>query len=171
MARRDVYQDSGEAPAEPVAVLLGPDDGLTLANPVGGPLTIKLRGADTAGLLTALETTAAAGEGPPLHTHAHEDETLLVLEGSFRFRLADRVVAAPVGSFMFIPRGVPHTWQNVGDGPGRMFATFTPAGMERFFERFSEHAGRPDAGEAFRRLGADAGMTVTGPPLARSHPA
>jgi hypothetical protein len=52
-----------------------------------------------------------------------------------------------------------------------MLAVFTPPGMERFFERFSEHADSDSAPQAFRRIGADVGMDVVGPPLARSHPA
>ncbi len=109
-----------------------------MQNPVGGPLTFKVRGAETGGVLTVLESEIAAGDGPPYHVHAHEDETLYVLDGSFRFRLGDDVRAAPVGSFVHVPRGLPHCFQNVGDDAGRLLVTFTPAGMERFFERFAE---------------------------------
>jgi len=67
-------------------VFLRPGEGLSVQNPVGGPLVLKVRGQDTAGALTALESTAAPGEGPPLHVHANEDELILVLDGTFRFR-------------------------------------------------------------------------------------
>lgn len=150
---------------------LEPGGGVTVNNPVGGPLTFKIRGDETNGALTVLETTAAPGEGPPLHVHAHEDEVIFVVDGHFRFRLEDILRDAPAGSFMYVPRGVRHTWQNIGNRPARLFVVFSPAGMEAFFERFSEHASEDTAAAAFRRLGSEAGMKVVGVPLSESHPA
>jgi quercetin dioxygenase-like cupin family protein len=152
-------------------IVRGAGAGTALRNPVGGTIRLMLRGSDTGGSLSALETTAAPGEGPPLHSHAHEDELLYVIDGRFRFRLEEDVSEAGAGALVFIPRGVRHTWQNVADAPARMLALFTPPGMEQFFERFSEHADRDSAPEAFRRIGADVGMDVVGPPLVQSHPA
>ncbi len=145
-------------------------EGTSIRNPVGGSLRFNVRGAQSAGALTSLETVAAPGDGPPLHTHASEDEGLMVLEGDFRFRVGDEVHEAPVGTYVFVPRLVAHTWQNLGAEPGRILATFTPAseGMETFFERFAELASPSD--EEFRALAAEAGMAVLGPPLAVSHP-
>ena len=147
-------------------VVLGADEGVSVANPVGGSITFKVRGHETHGALLVLETVAAAGEGPPLHTHANEDEFLYVLDGRFQFRLEDEVREGPAGTCMYIRRGAPHTWRNVSDGPARMLAVFTPAGMETFFEEFAAHAGTAEAPAAFRSLGEAAGMTVAGPPLA-----
>jgi quercetin dioxygenase-like cupin family protein len=85
---------------------MGPGDGQTVANPAGGGLTCKARSGQTGGALTAWESTAAPGEGPPLHLHVNEDEFMYVLEGWLRFRL-DETDAAPAGSFVFIPRVSP----------------------------------------------------------------
>jgi mannose-6-phosphate isomerase-like protein (cupin superfamily) len=82
----------------------------TVENPVGGPLTFKLRGAETNGTLAAFESIVRPGEGPPLHVHLNEDEIWHALEGTFRVRLTDDVRDAPAGSFVFIPRGVAYTW-------------------------------------------------------------
>ena len=106
---------------------LAPGGGVTIENPVGGPLTFKVRADQTNGALTVVESTAPPGEGPPLHVHANEDEALYTLEGTLRFRLGDEVQAAPAGAFAFIPRGTPHTWQNVGEAPARLLVIFTPA--------------------------------------------
>jgi quercetin dioxygenase-like cupin family protein len=146
-------------------IILRPGEGVSVDNPVGGNLTFKLRGTETNGSLMALETIAAPGEGPPLHTHANEDEFLYVLDGRIQFRLEDELTEGPAGTCMYVRRGVPHTWRNVGDAPARMLALFTPAGMEAFFERFAEHARQVSAPEAFRRLGVESGMAVVGPPL------
>jgi len=110
------------------------------------------------------------GEGPPMHVHAHEDESWYVLEGELRFSLDGELAAAPTGTFVFVRRGTPHCFQNVGDAPARILVLFTPSGMERFFERFATlPSGRFDP-ESFRTAGREAGMDVVGPPLAVSHP-
>jgi quercetin dioxygenase-like cupin family protein len=136
-------------------------------NPVGGLVTFRLRGAETDGALTVVESVAAPGEGPPLHRHDDADEVLQVLEGEFRFQLADEVKPAPAGTLVYITRGFTHTWQNTGAVPGRLLVTFTPAsaGMEMFFERFAEVAGGPSPMDSFRALAGGAGMEVVGPPL------
>jgi quercetin dioxygenase-like cupin family protein len=151
---------------------LAPGDGVSLKNPVGGPLTFKVRAGQTNGALAVLESTAPPGEGPPLHLHANEDEALYTLDGTLRFRLGDEVQTAPAGAFAFIPRGTPHTWQNVGEAPARFLVIFTPAaaGVERFFERFAELTEDEAGLEAFRRLAREADTDVVGPPLADSHP-
>jgi quercetin dioxygenase-like cupin family protein len=147
-----------------------PHEGVTVENPLGGPLTFKVRGEQTKGTLIAFETIAPPGEGPPLHVHANEDEVLYVLEGALRFKGEHEVQKAPAGSFIFIPRGVPHTWQSVGDVSARFLVIFTPAGMERFFERFAELPEGTSVTDAFRTIGSEVGMDVVGPPLAQSDP-
>jgi quercetin dioxygenase-like cupin family protein len=151
-------------------VFLGPDEGEMVDNPIGGPLTFKLRGAQTYGALTAFESIAPPGEGPPLHLHENQDEIWYALEGTFRVRLDDEVRDAPAGTFVFIPKGVAHTWQNAGDEPARLLVIVTPSGLERFFDRFAELPADAPFAEEFRRLGAEVGMIVLGPPLAESHP-
>jgi oxalate decarboxylase/phosphoglucose isomerase-like protein (cupin superfamily) len=86
--------------------------------------------------------------------------------------MGDDVQRATAGAFAFVPRGTPHTWQNVGDGPARLLVIFTPAaaGVERFFERFAELPEDEVGLEAFRRLAREAETDVVGPPLAESHP-
>ena len=149
---------------------LGPGAGATVRNPLGGPITFKLRGEECNGATMVLETEIPPGQGPPLHIHPHQDEWLYVLEGEVRFRTGDRVVPATTGSFAFIPRGVPHCWQNVGTGPARMLGVIAPAGLERFFERYAQLPEADQTLDSYRALGEEGGMTVVGPPLAKSHP-
>src|SRR6478735_9913591 len=93
------------------AVSVRPGEGTFVRGPVGGPLTFKVRGEQSDGRLTALENVIPPGEGPPLHRHANEDETWQVLEGELRFRLDDDIRPAPAGTFVFVPRGIPHCFQ------------------------------------------------------------
>jgi hypothetical protein len=96
------------------------------------------------------------------------DEVWYVLEGRFRFQLDGEVEDALPGAFVFIPRGVAHTWRNVGDAPGRFLAIVTPPGLEQFFYRFAEIADDAPRLDAFRTIGSETGMEVVGPPLGES---
>ena len=78
--------------------------------------------------------------GPPPHTHANEDETFYVLDGSPTFRLHDEFVVAGPGDFVSVPKGVLHNFRNLSDRPMRMILTFTPAGIEKFFKEALERA-------------------------------
>ena len=150
------------------AVFQRPGEGAASENPLGVELVFKVRGEQTDGSLTAFENLVASDDGPPLHTHANEDETIYVLEGEVRFKLGEEIQTGPAGSYVFIPRGTPHCWQNVGDAPARMLFHFTPSGMERFFDGFAALEAPGPA--SFAEVGAQVGVAVVGPPLAQSDP-
>jgi quercetin dioxygenase-like cupin family protein len=160
----------GQALHEMRPFILQPGVGPSLNNPFGGQLVFKLRGEQSNGAMTVIETVAAPGQGPPLHLHELQDEWRYVLDGEVRFRLIDDVVPAPAGAFMFIPRGAAHTWQNVGRDQAVMLAMLAPSALEGFFEQYAELAGRAASVDTFRAHAHVAGMTVVGPPLAESHP-
>lgn len=51
------------------------------------------------------------GSGPAqMHVHHEDDEAWHVLEGTLRFRFADREIDAPAGTSVFVPAGVAHTY-------------------------------------------------------------
>src|SRR5947209_5713970 len=65
------------------------------------------------------------GSGPAyLHVHHADDEAWHVLEGTLRFRFADRDVEAGPGSTVFVPAGVPHDYS--ADASGRYLIVLTP---------------------------------------------
>ena len=149
----------------------GPVEGQTQPAPIGGSVTFKARSAETDGALTVFQSLIEPGEDPPLHVHPEHDETLYVLEGFVRFRLEDELHDGPVGSFVYIPRGTPHTWQNAGSDRVRLLVSFVPGapGMERFFTGAAEAEGA-DPAELFQRVPNGGEMEIAGPPLAVSHP-
>ena len=152
--------------------IVAPGEGLAVENPVGGILTFKAMAGQCDGVVTALETVAAPGEGPPLHVHA-EHELIYTLEGLFRIRLGDAIHEAQPGSFVFIPAGTPHTWQNISDRAARFFATIMPAAtaFEEFFQRYDQLPVEQRGVEAFARLAAETkAFDVVGPTLAMSDP-
>jgi len=50
-------------------IFIAPGDGRTIRNPAGGMLTFMAGSEETGGAVTMWESTAAPGEGPPLHLH------------------------------------------------------------------------------------------------------
>ncbi len=55
------------------------------------------------------------GSGPGyLHVHHADDEAWHVLEGTLRFRFSGRQVDAGPGATIFVPAGVPHTYEALG---------------------------------------------------------
>jgi quercetin dioxygenase-like cupin family protein len=99
---------------------------------------IKLSGADTGGQYAVTESWTPPGAGPPPHRHSREEETFYVLEGEYEFTVAGQVLRAPAGSLIFGPRGIPHSFKNIGGSTARVLALIQPAGLEHFFEEMTE---------------------------------
>ncbi len=54
------------------------------------------------------------GSGPALlHVHHDDDEAWHVLEGTLKFRFANRVFDAHAGATVFVPAGVAHTYEAI----------------------------------------------------------
>jgi Cupin domain len=93
-----------------------------------------------------------------------------VRRGTLRFRVGEERFDAPAGSLMFIPRGRPHIFQNVGDEPAALFVIFTPAGMEAFFEGSAALPPGPPDPAAWGAIAQRAGMEILGPPVRAGGP-
>jgi len=102
-------------------------------------------GEETGGAYFGMEAVVPPGGGPPPHIHRNEDETFYVVEGHADIRLGDQIVSAGAGDFVNVPRGKVHNFHNSGDSTMRMILTFTPAGIEHFFEETLERALDPTA--------------------------
>ena len=102
-------------------------------------------GAETGGAYFAMEAIVPPGGGPPPHIHTNEDETFYVVEGSCEFLLGESTITAGPGDFVSVPRGAVHRFHNANDELARMILTFTPAGIEKFFEETLERAFDPNA--------------------------
>jgi quercetin dioxygenase-like cupin family protein len=102
-------------------------------------------GAETGGAYFAMEAIVPPGGGPPPHIHRHEDETFYIVEGECRLLLAEEWITAGAGDFVNVPRGTVHRFQNQGTEAMRMILTFTPAGIEKFFDETLERTLDPTA--------------------------
>ena len=118
-------------PDEPVShgYVVGPGEGV----PGQGP-EVKASGRSTGGSLTLIEVTIDGG--PPRHTHTREDESFYVLTGTLAVECGDDRFQAGPGSFVFLPRNLPHVFRSV-EGPATALLIVTPGGLDRYFTELS----------------------------------
>jgi mannose-6-phosphate isomerase-like protein (cupin superfamily) len=135
-------------------------------------MVIKAAAEATGGAYSLLESWIPAGFSPPLHVHHREEEAFLVVEGRVRFRCGDEETEGGPGTFVFLPRDVPHTFVVEGEEPAHMLTLLTPGGGEGFFVdagRTPEGPGLPPPGppdiEQLKIVAERYGADVVGPPL------
>lgn len=137
-------------------VVVNPDDGLKVD--IGGlGVDFKVWGEATAGGLSIVEHPMEPRRLVPPHVHATEDELSYVLEGTFGARVGDQVTSVGPGSYIYKPKGVPHTFWNATDRPARLIEIIWPAGFERFFESLAEIARTAEGPDDFDRRRAELG--------------
>ncbi len=128
-----------------------------------GTLCFKVTTADSNGAFLVAEIAHHAKGGPPRHLHHDQDEWFHVIEGDYILEIGDTRYRLGPGDSAFGPRGVPHCWINVSEGPARITFVFTPAGRaEDFLMAISEaNAMAPTDPEFWRPFQ----MALVGPPL------
>jgi hypothetical protein len=107
-----------------------------------------------------------------MHVHQREDEAWYVLEGHLTFYVADEVLEAGAGSFVFGPMGVAHSF-TVDVEPSRVLVFASPAGFENFALDLGHPANNDDPPADLTMPGPDElgpiaeryGIDVVGPPV------
>jgi quercetin dioxygenase-like cupin family protein len=178
--RREAYADlptaspkenSMESSSAIKPIFAGPDEGEALWF-LGILATIKSSAETTGGAVAVIEHLAPRGSGSPLHVHSREDEWFYVIEGELTLWVDGETIVAPAGSFVFGPKGLPHTFI-VSSEQARFLLVTQPAGFERFMRAVGEPAERlvipPPATEppdvaALTAAAAEYGIAITGPP-------
>ena len=112
-------------------IILGPGLGRGYAC---GPMSavFKADGVETADRYSVSEwwlEPHAPGPGP--HAHDANDELFLVIEGRPSILVGDTWHDAPAGSFLMIPAGTIHDFENRTDQRAGLFNVFIPGGFER----------------------------------------
>jgi quercetin dioxygenase-like cupin family protein len=84
--------------------------------------------------LSFFECIFPAGAGVPPHIHHQQEEAFYVLEGTFSYRIGDNTMTSGPGSFVLVPRGTLHAFQNIGADTGKVLVTNNlPGAHEHFF--------------------------------------
>jgi quercetin dioxygenase-like cupin family protein len=154
---------------KPIALQAGEGEPLWF---LGGLVTIKAAGEATGGRCAVIEHLAPKGPGSPLHVHSREDEWFYVTEGELVFWIGGVRIAAPAGSFVYGPRGIPHTYM-VSSEQARFLVVVEPAGFEGFLRAVGQPARtrtRPPPASQLPdmpklvALAAQHGIEILGPP-------
>lgn len=128
----------------------------------------------TGGRLAAWEQLLPHRSSPPLHVHRNDDEAWFVLDGELTFQVQDATFTASAGSFVWAPRGLPHTFR-VDSPTARLLGLAVPAAFDRFVRATGRPAEAatlpiPPAGPvdmpALVAAAREHGMELLGPPLA-----
>jgi mannose-6-phosphate isomerase-like protein (cupin superfamily) len=120
---------------------------------------------DTGGDLFIMQHANLKKGGPPRHLHHNEDEWFYVLEGDYIAEIGTERFQLKPGDSILGPRGVPHVWASVGEGPGKLLIAFAPANkMEAFFR---DNEKRRKAGDYLNDAAVFQayGLELLGPPL------
>jgi mannose-6-phosphate isomerase-like protein (cupin superfamily) len=107
--------------------------------------------------------------GPGRHVHTREDEGIYVVEGVLTAEVGEQRFEVGPGAFLWMPRGLPHTFANLGYSPVRTVGLIHPSGFERFFAEIAEYVasadGPPDP-DVVLEINARYGVRpAPGPPL------
>ncbi|MFC1403508.1 MULTISPECIES: cupin domain-containing protein [Streptacidiphilus] len=100
------------------------------------PFQVKARTEDTQGRLSLLEVTLV--RDIPRHTHHLADEMIYVLEGELGVHFDGEDLTIPSGSFILLPKGVPHALGRATDIPPRVLQISSPGGWECYLEDLAE---------------------------------
>ena len=134
--------------------------------------TIKASAETTGGAVAVIEHLAPRGTGSPLHVHSREDEWFYVIDGELTIWVDGETIVAPAGSFVFGPKGIPHTFM-VSSPEARFLLVVEPAGFEKFMRAAGEPAAlleippaatEPPDVAALSAAAAEFGIEITGPP-------
>ncbi len=111
-------------------VVLQPGEGRHYA--MGGMSAIfKADGDETAGMYNISEWWLEANtQGPPAHAHP-EDDVFFVIEGTMHFLMDETWYEAPRGSFVLVPGGVTHTFENRSGARAGALNIGAPGGFEQ----------------------------------------
>ena len=126
-------------------VRVGPAGGRAIQMPRAQLVTRKVSSDQTGGAYSLFEVTVGPGGGEGPHVQHREDECFYVLEGRFALAIESVETEFGPGEHLYVPKGVLHAYENVGDATGRLLAIYTPGGAR---EGLVEAIGGPVTGGA-----------------------
>ena len=109
----------------------------------GNDIIVKIGGKETSNRYSVFELSVPPQVGAGLHIDHDWDEFWHVMEGTFAFNLDGKPIEVSKGGFAHGPKGIPHSFKNIGESTGKLVMFTTPSGLENFF-RSIHRASLPD---------------------------
>lgn len=95
-------------------------------------MRILAAGETTARAFTVAEFAGDEGAWTIPHVHNRMEESFFVLEGNFTFTVGGDNIKAGPGTYLLVPRGMPHTF-TADTRSGRVLVLMVPGGLEDMF--------------------------------------
>jgi mannose-6-phosphate isomerase-like protein (cupin superfamily) len=124
-------------------IFLGPGSGRAYD---AGPMhaVFKADGEETDDRYCVSEWWLEAGQpGPGPHSHEANDELFFVVEGTMSFLAGEEWVDAAAGSFLRIPAGTTHDFENRSKARAGALNVFIPGGFETMMPRIVDYFKKP----------------------------
>lgn len=123
-------ESSGNTPMEGLLdyLVVPPDAERPSFNGAGGLYTSLATGEETGGhlLLFDISLPPQAGSGW-LQSNVREAQSFYVLEGEVKFWIGDKTTVGTPGTFVYLPKGTPYAFRNLGTTPARTLSLRIPA--------------------------------------------
>jgi quercetin dioxygenase-like cupin family protein len=97
-------------------------------------ITFVVTGEQTGGAFFMAHVSVPPGGGNPPHIHTREEESFYLQQGTLTVNVGGKTLTASAGDFIWLPRGVAHSFQNTGNVDAKFLLVSAPAGLEKFFE-------------------------------------
>jgi quercetin dioxygenase-like cupin family protein len=157
---------------------------VVVRQPAEGPATWAMgslferlvSGEETGGAFSASLMTQPPGTATPLHVHTREAEAFYVLDGTLIYQAGQELHHLTAGSFIYLPRAVPHAFRVTGSAPVRFLGLVSPGGLMDLYDEVGIPArerrlpgpdGTPFEEEVVRWMDVAPryGLQVVGPPI------
>lgn len=109
----------------------------------GNQMTFLITGKETGGDFFMSQISVPPGGGPPPHMHQREDESFHIIEGTLTMQVGGDTLTASRGDFVYLPRGIVHSFKNAADVTAKALVLVTPANLENFFAEVFDPAVDP----------------------------
>jgi quercetin dioxygenase-like cupin family protein len=160
------------------------ETGVVHRPPATGPATWAMgslfehlvSGDQTQGQLGVALVTQPPGVATPLHRHTREAEAFFLLDGTMTYRAGEEYFELVEGSFIYLPKGLPHAFRVTGERAVRILALTVPGHLLHLYDEVGVPAqerrlpgadGLPIDVEIRRwnEVGPRYGLEVVGPPI------
>jgi mannose-6-phosphate isomerase-like protein (cupin superfamily) len=125
-----------------------------------GRMSMTFKTTATAGwnAYTVCEAIEPPESGAGYHRHPTYDETFIICEGHYDFRLGEKLLKLGPGDVVFVPRGTPHGFISTGPEVGRQIIISSPGGV---FDAMIAEVTMLDTGSPTRHASEEAKAIAT----------
>ena len=158
--------------------------GVLVRGPGEGPATWAMASllerlasaAETDGAFGLSLVTQPPGVATPLHIHTREAEAFFLIDGTMTYQAGENQYQLAAGSFIYLPKGIPHAFRITGASPVRFLGLAVPGGLMGLYDdvgipaaerRLPGPDGQPMEQEIQRwnETSPQYGLRVVGPPI------